>query len=384
LPGDFPAGIYVHIPFCRYVCPYCDFNVYAKQEELIPAYVDALEAEIRLAAQVHPPLGPSPSLFIGGGTPSLLDARQIERIIAACERHIGLARDAEITMESNPDNLDPDYCIALKATGVNRLSIGVQSMQAPGLKVLGRLHGAEGASEAVNAARSAGFDNLSLDFIYGWPCQSLEQWSDDLDRIIRWQPEHVSLYALIIEPGTPFERAVQRGRLRPVDDDTTAGYYDLAVEQMSDAGWEHYEISNWARCSAYRSIHNQLYWLNGRYYGIGAGAHAFLGSVRGINVRLPRAYVDALATGRLPVAEEEAIDPELAIGETMMLGLRLLRDGVSADAFARRHGIGLFERFGPLIERFETMGLMERTGDRVRLTAQGALVSNSILAEFLP
>jgi oxygen-independent coproporphyrinogen-3 oxidase len=384
LPGNIPAGIYVHIPFCRYVCPYCDFNVYAKQQDLIPAYIEALETELQLVAQAHPPLGPSPSLFIGGGTPSLLGPRQIERIIDACARYIGLAPDAEITMESNPDNLAPDYCAALKSTGVNRLSIGVQSMQAPGLKVLGRLHGAAGASQAFRAARAAGFDNLSLDFIYGWPGQSLEDWTSDLTTVIDWQPEHVSLYALIIEPGTPYETAVRRGRLHPVDDDTTAEYYDRAVERLAQDGWEHYEISNWARPRERRSYHNQIYWMNGRYYGIGAGAHAFLGDVRSSNARLPAKYIEALAGGALPVAYEEVIGPELAMGETMMLGLRLLGDGVSSDAFARRHGVSLSERYGAVIQRFETLGLMERDEDRVRLSPKGALVSNSVLAEFLP
>jgi len=384
LPDSAPAGIYVHIPFCRYICPYCDFNVYARQDELIPAYVAALEREMATAAEVYPPAGPSPTLFIGGGTPSLLRPEQIAAIIDAAARHVGLAPDAEITMESNPDNLSAEYCRDLLAAGVNRLSIGVQSLQAPGLKVLGRLHGPAGAERAFEAARKAGIDNLSLDFIYGWPGQTPEQWVADLERILAWEPEHVSLYALIIEEGTPYQRAVRRGSLRPVEDDDVAAYYDRAVERLAAAGWEHYEISNWARQPERRSIHNTIYWQNGRYYGIGAGAHSYLGTTRASNIRLPARYIEAAATGGLPRAESEEITPEIAMAETMMLGLRLLIDGVSARDFQARHGVDLEARYGEVIDRFAGMGLIERVNDCVRLTPQGAMVSNAVLAEFLP
>ncbi|MEZ4521232.1 MAG: radical SAM family heme chaperone HemW [Thermomicrobiales bacterium] len=384
LPADAAPGCYVHIPFCRYICPYCDFNVYAGQSDLIPAYVEGLERELALLAAADRYAGEVATVFIGGGTPSLLDPSQIGRIVETIHRTLGIASGAEITMESNPDNLDENYCRGLIGAGINRLSIGVQSMQQPGLKVLGRLHGAEGAERAFRAARSAGFNNISLDFIYGWPGQTREQLTSDIDTLLEWEIEHVSLYALIVEQGTPMSTAVRRGQLHPVDDDTVAAYYDYAVERLANAGWEHYEISNWARTPEHRSIHNQIYWQNGHYYGVGAGAHSYLGDIRASNIRLPVRYVEAVSNGTIPIATSEMIGSALEMGETMMLGLRLLQDGVSASDFQRRHGIALSERYGALIDRFIEMGLLVAEGGRIRLSPSGAMVSNSVLAEFLP
>lgn len=384
LSNDAVPGLYVHVPFCRYVCPYCDFNVYAGQSDLIPAYLDALAGELRLLAETARPDNRVGTVFIGGGTPSLLEAGQITGILQAIDDSLGIIPGAEITMESNPDNLDLEYCRDLIEAGINRLSIGVQSVQRPGLKVLGRLHGAEGAAGAYRAARKAGFDNISVDFIYGWPEQTPEHLELDVATLLDWQVDHVSLYALIVEQGTPLARAVRRGQLHPVDDDTVASYYDTAVERLDASGWEHYEISNWSRGPGKRSIHNQIYWQNGRYVGAGAGAHSYLGDSRASNIRLPARYIETVATGRLPIASRETIDADLAMGETMMLGLRLLQDGVSAADFQRRHGTSLDDQYGELISRFSGMGLLVREADRLRLSANGALVSNSVLAEFLP
>ena len=384
LPDDAPPGVYVHIPFCRYVCPYCDFNVYAGQQDIVAPYIDAVERELELiASQVNPPTGVA-TVFIGGGTPSLLTPTQIARIVEAIDSTVGISAGAEVSMESNPDNLTAGYCQDLLAAGINRLSIGVQSLQQPGLKVLGRLHGAAGARAAYDAARTAGCGNISLDFIYGWPGQSRSAWAADLDEVVGWEPDHLSLYALIVEAGTPMDTAVRRGQLVPVDDDETAAFYDLASDTLDRAGWEHYEISNWTAQSAQRSVHNQIYWQNGRYVGVGAGAHGYLGDQRYSNHRLPGSYVRAVESGQRPVAMSETISPELAAGETMMLGLRLLLDGVSESDFQLRHGTDIDERFGPTIDRFVEMKLMVRENGRVRLSETGALVSNSILAEFLP
>lgn len=384
LPESAAPGVYIHIPFCRYVCPYCDFNVYAGQTDLIPDYLDALAGELKLLAESRRPAGGVATVFIGGGTPSLLTPGQIAGILDSVDDTLGIAAGAEVTSESNPDNLDTAYCRGLISAGVNRLSIGVQSMQQAGLKVLGRLHGAAGAEGAYRAARSAGFDNLSVDFIYGWPGQSPVQLESDIGTLLEWEVDHVSLYALIVEQGTPLATAVRRGQLHPVDDDTVASFYDRAVDRLAAAGWEHYEISNWSRTPGSRSVHNQIYWQNGQYFGAGAGAHSYLGDTRASNIRLPARYIESVKEGRLPVASEESIDPQLAMGETMMLGLRLLRDGVSAADFERRHGMSLDSRYGELIERFTDMGLLVRDGGRVQLSPSGAMVSNSILAEFLP
>lgn len=384
LPQDAAPGIYVHIPFCRYICPYCDFNVYARQESLIPAYVDAVIEEMRQWKLTAPEMLPAATLFIGGGTPSLVPAAQLARIVDAAATELGLQADAEITVEANPEGVDEPYARDLLAAGVNRLSLGVQSLQPAGLKVLGRLHGAEGARQAFESARRAGFTDLSLDFIYGWPGQQLADWQRDLETALSWGPDHLSLYSLIVEPDTPFWRAVERGQLRPVEDDTTADLFTAAIDVLDADGWEHYEISNWSRSRRTRSIHNQLYWQNGAYYGIGAGAHGYLNGERYSNLRLPSAYVEQVGNNGLAVHQREQIDPATELGETMMLGLRLLLDGVADSDVVARHGVDLASSFGPTIERFQSLGLLEWGAGRLRLTDRGAFVANSVCAEFLP
>lgn len=384
LPRDAAPGIYVHIPFCRYICPYCDFNVYAGQESLIPGYIDAVVEEMAARADANPALHGASTLFIGGGTPSLVPATYLARVVDAAVEHLGLQSDAEITLEANPEGVSEDYARELLEIGINRLSIGVQSLQQPGLKVLGRIHGAAGAEAAFRNARAAGHDDVSLDFIYGWPGQSIEQWEQDLRSVMSWEPDHLSLYSLIVESGTPMALAVKRGQLRPVDDDDVAEEFELAVELLAANGWRHYEISNWCRSDEQRSRHNQIYWQNGAYYGIGAGAHGYLAGERYSNLRLPKAYMDRVSSGELPVHQRETISSTTELGETMMLGLRLLIDGVDDQDVVRRHGVNLTAAYGSVIERFLDMQLLEWRGSRLRLTGRGAFVANAVCAEFLP
>ncbi|HYI14899.1 MAG TPA: radical SAM family heme chaperone HemW [Thermomicrobiales bacterium] len=384
MPADAPPGLYVHVPFCRHICPYCDFNTYAGQDQLIPDYVAAVIEEMGIEETERRTTG-APTLFFGGGTPSLLTPAQVGDIVAAARDLFGLRVDAEVTLESNPESLDAEYLSRLREAGVNRLSIGVQSQQRAGLRVLGRGHTAQKAESAIQAAREAGFDNISLDFIFGWPGQTDEDWQADLDQILRWQPEHVSLYSLIVEPGTPMHAAVDRGILRALDDDTAAVMYELAADLLADAGWEHYEIANWAREPRYRSRHNQLYWQAGPYHGFGAGAHGTIDGVRYSNLLLPSKYIAAVREGRRPLAVSETLATETAMGETMMLGLRLLVDGVSSTDFAARHSQSLTDRYAGEIERFTSIGLLEwHTPDRLRLTERGALLANDVSAAFLP
>ncbi len=381
LPADAPAGIYVHVPFCRHICPYCDFNTYAGQEERIPAYVAAVVREMELRSGET---AGAPTLYFGGGTPSLLLPEQVARVVEAAARYQGLRPDAEVSLEANPETLDEETLRGLRAAGVNRLSIGIQSQQRAGLRVLGRGHTATTATDALALARLAGFENVSLDFIYGWPGQTAGDWEHDLATMLDWAPEHLSLYALIVEPGTPMQLAVRRGILRPLDDDTVADRYDRAVAVLDAAGWEHYEISNWAREPRWRSRHNQLYWQNGPYLGIGAGAFGTARGERHSNHLLPARYIADLDAGRLPVATRETIDAGTAMAETMMLGLRLLGDGVSDEDFARRHGVRIADRYAGAVDRFAALGLVEWAGDRLRLTPSGALVANEVCAAFLP
>lgn len=380
-------GVYVHIPFCSHICPYCDFNTYAGQSARIPAYVEAVKREIALWS---PPFANrrAGSIFIGGGTPSLLSPAQVGALLLACKEAFMVAPDAEITIESNPNDLSERYCSELLEAGVRRLSIGAQTLDRRGLRVLGRLHEAEHVAGAVAAARGAGFANLSLDLIYGWPGQTIDRWRNDLSRILAGRvggspPDHLSLYGLIVEPGTPMADAVQRGILAPVDDDTSADFSELAASMLAEAGWTHYEIANWCATPEFASRHNAVYWRNGDYAGIGAGAHGHVNQTRTMNQPSPRRYIDKLADGQSPVTNTECINATTEMAETMLLGLRLLGNGVSKHAFAQRHDVSLSDQFGPQLKRLQADGLLIEDDCRVRLSPRGAMLANSVCAEFV-
>ncbi|MBA3416238.1 MAG: radical SAM family heme chaperone HemW [Chloroflexia bacterium] len=386
LPTD-AAGVYIHVPFCAHVCPYCDFNTYAGQESLIPRYVAAVEREIAATAPLLDRRRVA-SVFLGGGTPSLLAPDQVGRMLAACRASFDLADDAEVTLEANPNGVDAAHFAGLLAVGVNRLSLGAQTLDRRGLRTLGRIHEAEQVGAAVRDARAAGFANLSLDLIFGWPGQTLAGLGDDLDAVLGGAvgdsvPEHLSLYSLIVEPGTPMADAVRRGILVPPDDDTAADLYELAIERLARAGWVHYEVANWAKTPALGSRHNRLYWRNGDYLGIGAGAHGHVGGERWMNHLLPATYCREIEAGHPPRSNVEHIPPRTAMGETMMLGLRLLEDGVDAARFADRHGLPLAEVFGDTISELGELGLVQPSAHGIRLTRRGLLLANDVCARFL-
>ena len=385
--ADDQFGIYIHVPFCSHICPYCDFNTYAGQSARIPAYAEAIRTDAAHWGKLFDGRFAT-SVFLGGGTPSLLSPIQIKSILATCESVFDLAPGSELTIEANPNNLDEEYCSALLESGVNRLSIGAQTLDRRGLRVLGRLHEADHVASAVSAARRAGFENLSLDFICGWPGQTIEQWRSDLSLLLSGEvggqpPDHLSLYGLIVEPGTPMADAVHRGIFAPIDDDTAADFYELAMTMLADAGWVHYEISNWASSANTVSRHNAIYWRNGDYAGIGAGAHGHVRNRRVMSQPSPGRYTAALEREEAVATNVEDIDEKTAMGETMMLGLRLVEDGVSAPSFARRHGVSLFDQFAPQLSRLTSIGLLEVNDRRVRLTKSGILLANSVCAEFL-
>ncbi|MFT4039633.1 MAG: radical SAM family heme chaperone HemW [Thermomicrobiales bacterium] len=385
---DAGFGVYVHVPFCAHVCPYCDFNTYAGLSDLIPAYVEAVTREI---AQQGPDFAgrQAVSLFLGGGTPSQLSPAQVGQIIQAVSEAFDLAAGAEVTIETNPNDLSKAYCAGLLAAGVNRLSIGAQTLDRRGLRTLGRQHEAADTVRSLAAAQQAGFTNISLDFIYGWPGQTLDAWRRDLTQILEGSgdvapPQHLSLYSLIVEPGTPMADAVTRGILTPPDDDTTADFAELAEEILAQAGWLHYEIANWAAAPDLISRHNAVYWRNGDYAGIGAGAHGHLAGQRTMNQPSPQRYITLLNAGTRPRSNVETIDEPTAIGETMMLGLRLLSAGVNRAAFEHRHGASLVALFAPQLARLQELGLIEQNEVAVRLTNRGAMLANAVAAELMP
>lgn len=381
---DAPLGIYLHIPFCQHICPYCDFTTYAGQESAIPAYVDALVRSIELEGQVH--AGRSvQTVFFGGGTPSLLNPEQVDRIISAIARSFRLLSGAEITLEANPNSADQVGFTGYRKAGVNRLSIGVQTTDRRGLRVLGRNHESRDAEAALSAARRAGFDNVSLDLIFGWPGQTREQWKRDLETVLSWEngPEHLSLYSLIIEPGTPMSDAVARGILHPAEDDLSADLYEDAIALLTERGWLHYEIANFSRTPELQSQHNRIYWRNGEYLGLGAGAHGRIGSQRTLNHLLPKTFIEAITRGEDGVSNREALTPEMERGETMMIGLRLLHEGIGFDDFARRHGQSLEDAFPEQLAMLIDVGLIERLPDRIRLTTRGMMIANDVAERFI-
>lgn len=384
-PPGAPLGIYIHIPFCAHICPYCDFNTYAGQETLVPRYVEALVTDIARQGAV---LGgrAAGTIFFGGGTPSLLEPSQVERIVTACRDAFAVGPDAEVTLEANPNSVDEAWFRGIREAGVNRLSLGVQTLDRRGLRTLGRQHEAADAQSAFLAARRAGFDNISLDLIFGWPGQTAESWLADLDGVLGWDgagPEHLSLYSLIIEPGTPMADAVDRRILVPLDEDAAADRYEAAIARMAAAGWIHYEVANWARTPALQSQHNRVYWRNGEYVAAGAGAHGRVGDERVMMLPSPRGWIERIEAGESGISNRERLSPRTQMGESMMVGLRLLDEGVEDAPFERRHGCSLEEAFGAEIRDLANLGLLERLPDRVRLNGRGLMVANDVCARFL-
>lgn len=387
--GRSELSLYVHIPFCRTLCTYCAFNTYAGMQALIEPYVEALCREMRLVGEAAGG-ATAHTLYFGGGTPSLLEPRQVAAVVEAAREAFALPDGAEITLEANPGTVDLEKLRAYRASGVNRLSIGVQSADADELRMFGRRHSFEEAGEAYRLARAAGYDDISLDLIYGAPRQTLASWQRTLDAVLDWEPEHVSLYALKLEPGTSLHRQVGRGRLPEPDDDLAADMYDLARARLDDAGLRQYEISNWAR-PGFESAHNRQYWLNEPYLGFGAGAHGYAAGLRYWNVDPVAEYVGLIKQGEARVfplspaaADTEIIDEGLEMAETVILGLRLVGEGVSRRAFEARFGRSLDAEFGAPLAVMKQAGLVMQDGDAVRLTERGYLLSNQVFMRLLP
>lgn len=403
-PGpDTALGLYVHVPFCATKCPYCDFNTYARIEDLIPDYVRALANEVRTwgAALGRPRVA---TVFYGGGTPSYLPPDQFGLLARAIEQAFEIQPGAEITVEANPDDCTPARLESLLLDGANRISIGIQSLDPAMLVQLGRRHNAQQALDAVRAARAAGFSNLSVDLMFGLPHQTAEVWADTVGRILDAAPDHVSMYSLTIEPATPFASLVESGKMPEPDSDLAADMYEFACETMRAAGFRHYEISNWAQ-PGMASRHNLIYWQNSFYLGVGPGAHSFLPGIRFADLKSPRDYVRragaleatsltkaswvdgaadvvrALETAGV-VGSSEEIPRALEMAETMMMGLRL-DQGVGNREFQSRFGQTLSATYPREIRYLCELGLLAEDDDGIRLTERGRLLGNEVFGRFV-
>jgi oxygen-independent coproporphyrinogen-3 oxidase len=372
-------GLYIHIPFCQAKCTYCDFNSFAGLEHLFDSYTAGLVREMVLADP-----GPVKTIYLGGGTPTVLPLSLLAQLIDGIRHNFELQSGAEISLEANPGTVGPDKLNGLRALGVNRLSLGVQSFDNGELQRLGRIHTATQAVEACHSARLAGFDNINLDLIYGQPGQSLSSWAKSLRRALDLQPDHLALYALTIEDGTPLATAVAAGEVPAPDPDLAADMVEFAQESLSSAGFVHYEISNWARSPEYLCRHNLTYWRNEAYLGIGAGAHSWRNGRRWSNTAQPAEYVTRVFRHQQPLASEEIIPRELEMGETMIMGLRLLEEGVQYERFRQRFGLDLTLVFPNELDELVELGLIEESGDRVRLSERGWLLGNQVFLRFLP
>jgi putative oxygen-independent coproporphyrinogen III oxidase len=371
-------GVYVHIPFCRHRCHYCDFNTYEALDALFAPYVNALVADIALWEVDCPP---ATSVFFGGGTPSLLAPDQLGRILEAVRLRTGIGSDAEITIEVNPETVDEAAFGALLGAGFNRFSVGVQSLAPQVLGALGRTHSADAALGALAAARRAGATDLSADLIYGSPWERPGDWVRSLEGIIAAGTDHVSAYALTIEEGTPLHTLVATGRVPDVDGDVQAERHGVADEYLRAAGFDRYETSNWAQPGG-ASRHNVLYWSGGNYAGFGAGAHAHVDGRRSWSKRLPRDFISAVEQGDSTEAGFEQLDDSQRGPEALMLGLRLT-SGVDVMELGRLYGEEFLVERAPRIEQLVLLGLLERSGPWLRLAEKATMVGNDVICRLL-
>ncbi len=388
-------GIYLHFPFCIRRCKYCDFITYAGKDELMADYAASLISELRIQRRQLPSL-PSQvdTVFFGGGTPSLMRSDWVESVLNCIRGEFGLAPDTEITLEANPGTLSPALTNKLREAGVNRLSIGVQSFFERDLDLLGRIHNRSQAIEAIQTAREAGFCNLSLDLMFGIPGQSLADWQANLEQALALNVDHLSLYSLILEPGTQLFNDVRDGKLEVASEELGADMYELALDTLAAEGYGHYEISNWSRGEEFEARHNKIYWKNQPYLGVGAGAHSCINDLRVANTASIEQYIERLLkaspqnASAFPAAVETIeLDAYTEQQETMMMGMRLTREGVLESAFQERFGVSIYQVFPNELKRITARGLAKwrdfPDGPHLVLTRRGILLGNQVFQEFV-
>ena len=372
-----PAGIYFHIPFCQRKCPYCDF--YSQTDPAtLPTFLDALQRELALRAA---PALAVDTVYFGGGTPSLCPPDSVAALLASVEKYFDLSPDAEITLEANPGTINSQALSLLRKAGVNRLNLGVQSFRGEALRFLGRIHTPAAAVAAIEAARKAGFGNLGFDLIYGLPGQTVPAWRRDLEQALQHRPEHLSCYILTFEQGTPLTGDLQAGRIPVPDEGQVADLFDATAAFLAARGYDHYEISNFARRPAYRSRHNLKYWRFAPYLGFGPSAHSYRAGIRSWNAADLGRYCRRLAEGRLAGEGREELTAEEQVLEALLLGLRM-REGFSIAAFERRFGISVQDRFGRLLTQLADEGCLADLPGRCGLTVKGMRYHDAIAARF--
>ena len=374
-------GLYIHIPYCIHKCGYCDFNSHLIKHDEMDHYIDALVAEMQHYAKIYSNTSIIKTIFLGGGTPTTLTVYQLERILKECVKEFKVSPDAEITIEANPATIHIEQMKSIRQMGYNRISIGVQSFDKTELKLLDRAHGPEEVHSTIDCARKAGFENLSLDLMFAIPNQSLSSWESNLDKALKKNPEHLSTYNLTIEQGTAFSKLQSNGKLTMPEDNHQLELYKKTIERLTKKGFHHYEISNFAR-QGKECKHNITYWKNTNTLGLGAGASTYINGTRFKNINLPAHYIRQAKEEKTAVEHSETLEPRQAMGETIMLGLRLLQ-GISIHQFERRFQVSFINLFKNIIHSLKEKELILIEDDYLRLSPKGLFLADSVILEFM-
>lgn len=373
-------ALYIHIPFCLSKCHYCSFSSWAGMDSLHSRYVTALLRELEQTAATTS-TAPLTSVFIGGGTPTILTGAALADIVKLCRELFGFASDAEISIEANPGTVDLEKLTLIRASGINRLSLGVQSFHDAELQRLGRPHSADDAACARRLARMAGFDNINLDLMYGLPGQSPQSWQESLEQAFALAPTHLSLYELSVEEGTPFQTQLHEGRLALPEEEELSVMDEITANLCRQAGFIHYEISNYARPGC-QCRHNINYWENGPYLGLGAAAVSCIDGRRQQRISEPLRYCELIEGEKPVVGEEEWLEPEASFRETVIMGLRMTQ-GVSRERLRQRYNMDIETCYGPTLTRLMNQGLLELSATTLRLTSTGRRFANQVMAELV-
>lgn len=371
---------YIHIPFCVHICHYCDFNKVFLKGQPVDEYLHALKKEIIMTLN-EPPKNELKTVFVGGGTPTSLSAEQLKKLCEIIGSLLPVSKDAEVTFEANPGDLTEEKLYQLREGGVNRLSIGVQSFEEHLLEKIGRTHRNEDVYKTVSNAKKVGFDNISIDLMYGLPGQTLEDFIHSMKEAFSLNIQHLSSYSLIVEPKTVFYNLMRKGKLRLPSEEDDAIMYDTLLKMAKENGLKQYEISNFAR-PGYESKHNLTYWNNEEYYGFGAGAHSYMHQVRKSNVGPVNHYIQQIQQGNLPILEESHLSVTERMEEEMFLGLRKV-EGVSIETFISKYEKDPLELFSQQLAKLKRDGLIDMDSGYIKLTKKGMFLGNTVFQEFI-